>query len=68
MSGQGGQPRSFIVRIYRHGYSSLSGVVEDATTGTQEPFANLEELWEALKSMVRRKPRRRTKSPMTAGE
>lgn len=68
MPGQKGQPRSLIVRIYRHGYSTLSGVVEDVASGAQEPFANLEELWEALKSMVRRKPRRRSKLPMTAGE
>jgi hypothetical protein len=43
MPGQKGQPRSLIVRIYRHGYSTLSGVVEDAASGAQEPFANLEE-------------------------
>ncbi len=67
MSGRRAQPRSLVVRIYRQGYNTLSGVAEDAATGVQKPFSNLEELWKVL-STVCRSPRRRSKLPKTISE
>ena len=43
------QPRSYIVRVYRQGARSLNGVVEDARTGEQRPFSNMQELWALLR-------------------
>ena len=43
------QPRSYIVRIYRQGARNLAGVVEDARTGEQQPFSNMQELWVLLR-------------------
>jgi hypothetical protein len=43
------QPRSYIVRVYRQGARSLNGVVEDARTGEQRPFSNMQELWVLLR-------------------
>lgn len=43
------QPRSYIVRVYRTGARSLTGVVEDARTGEQRPFASMQELWLLLR-------------------
>lgn len=43
------QPRSYIVRVYRQGARSLTGVVEDARTGEQRPFSNVQELWALLR-------------------
>ena len=43
------QPRSYIVRVYRQGARSLTGVVEDARTGEQRPFSNMQELWILLR-------------------
>ena len=42
-------PRSYIVRVYRQGARSLNGVVEDARTGDQRPFSNVQELWALLR-------------------
>jgi hypothetical protein len=44
-----GQPRSYVVRIYRQGFRKVSGVVEDTKTGNQTPFSTIEELWVALR-------------------
>lgn len=43
------QPRSYIVRIYRQGARSLTGVVEDTRTGQQRPFASVQDLWALLR-------------------
>ena len=43
------QPRSYIVRVYRQGARNLVGVVEDARTGGQKPFSNIQELWSLLR-------------------
>ena len=43
------QPRSYIVRVYRQGARSLNGVVEDARSGEQRPFSNMQELWMLLR-------------------
>lgn len=43
------QPRSYIVRVYRQGARSLNGVVEDARSGEQRPFSNMQELWVLLR-------------------
>jgi hypothetical protein len=43
------QPRSYIVRIYRQGARNLTGVVQDAQTGEQRPFSNIQELWTLLR-------------------
>jgi hypothetical protein len=42
-------PRSYIVRIYRRGFRTLSGVVEDTRTNAQHPFKNTDELISLLK-------------------
>ena len=41
--------RSFVVRIYRQGKTSLDGVLEDVSSGRSLPFHSSEELWQALK-------------------
>ena len=38
------QPRSYIVRIYRQGARSLTGVVEDVRSGEQRAFSSMQEL------------------------
>jgi hypothetical protein len=38
------EPRSYIVRIYRQGYRSLSGIVEDTQTGRTRAFRNTRQL------------------------
>lgn len=38
------QPRSYIVRIYRQGARSLTGVVEDPRTGEQRSFSSVQDL------------------------
>ncbi len=43
------QPRSYIVRVYRQGARSLTGVVEDPRTGEQRPFSNMQDLWFLLR-------------------
>ena len=43
------QPRSYIVRVYRQGARSLTGVVEDARTGEQRPFSSMQDLWMLLR-------------------
>ena len=43
------QPRSYIVRIYRQGARSLTGVVEDARSGEQRAFSSMQELWVLLR-------------------
>ncbi len=43
------QPRSYIVRVYRQGARSLTGVVEDARTGELRPFSSMQELWALLR-------------------
>lgn len=43
------QPRSYIIRIYRKGARSLTGVVEDARTGEQRSFSSLQDLWILLR-------------------
>jgi hypothetical protein len=51
-----GQPRSYVVRIYRQGFRKVSGVVEDTKTGAQTPFSTVEELWMALRARGRGEP------------
>ena len=53
------QPRSYIVRVYRQGARSLTGVVEDARTGEQWPFSSMQDLW----LLLRRSSFRSTSSP-----
>lgn len=51
------QPRIYVVRIYRKGARNLAGMVEDARTGKQRPFANLQQLWSSLRlSSFRKAP------------
>lgn len=57
MSRGKAQPRSLIVRIYRHGYKTMSGIAEDPQTGAQQPFSSVEGLWEAMSATIRRTPR-----------
>ena len=46
------EPRSYIVRIYRQGYRSLSGIVEDTHTSNQQPFRNIQELLALLRAPI----------------
>jgi hypothetical protein len=61
------QPRSYIVRIYRQGYRTLSGIAEDALTSEVQPFRNVEELLALLRSPIAGGPpaERRGKSRST---
>ena len=63
------EPRSYIVRIYRQGYRSLSGIVEDAHTGGKQPFRNIQELATLLRLPIVDAPsvERRGKSGSTNG-
>lgn len=56
------QPRSYIVRIYRQGARSMTGVVEDARTGEQRTFSTVQGLW----TLIRRSPGKST--PTSAGK
>jgi len=47
--------RSYVVRIYRQGARTLTGVVEDTRDGTQRSFDSADQLWRLLR---RRHPRR----------
>jgi len=46
------EPRSYIVRIYRQGYRSLSGLVEDTRTSSRQPFRNTQELIALLRAPI----------------
>jgi hypothetical protein len=46
------EPRSYIVRIYRQGYRSLSGIVEDTQTGRTRAFRNTRQLSALLRGSV----------------
>jgi hypothetical protein len=46
------EARTYIIRIYRQGYRSLSGIVEDAYTGSKRPFLNTTELVALLRAPV----------------
>jgi hypothetical protein len=49
-------PASYIVRIYRRGFRSLTGVVEDPKSGEQAPFKSMEELWAVLRTGLSSRP------------
>jgi hypothetical protein len=46
------EPRSYIVRIYRQGYATLSGIVEDTHTGSKQSFRNTRELSAVLRAPI----------------
>jgi hypothetical protein len=46
------EPRSYIVRIYRQGYRTLSGIVEDTHTTSERPFRNTRELFALLRAPI----------------
>jgi hypothetical protein len=43
------EPRSYVVRVYRQGYRSLCGVVEDTRTGQTHPFRDVRQLTTLLR-------------------
>lgn len=45
--------RSYVVRIYRQGFRSLSGVVEDTNTGGKRAFRNIRELSALLRAPIK---------------
>jgi hypothetical protein len=51
--------RSFVVRIYRDGWLTFAGVIEDVTTGRARPFHNVLDLWAALRMKRRRRVARK---------
>lgn len=52
-----GQPRNYVVRIYRRGFENLEGLVEDTRTGAEQPFSSIEQLWALLRGPIPRKAR-----------
>ena len=48
------QPRSYVVRVYRRGFRTLGGIVEDTVTGAQRPFRDADELIALLTRPLRR--------------
>jgi hypothetical protein len=50
------EPRSYIVRIYRQGYLSLVGIVEDIHTRSKQPFRNIQELAALLRASITSAP------------
>jgi hypothetical protein len=50
------EPRSYVVRIYRQGFRSLSGTVEDTATTAQRHFRNEEELLSVLRGFNAQAP------------
>ncbi len=44
------EPRSYIVRIYRQGYRTLSGIVEEPGSGAVRTFRTEEELLGILRA------------------
>lgn len=52
-----GQPRNYVVRVYRRGFESLEGLVEDTRTGAEQPFSSIEQLWALLRGPIPRKSR-----------
>ena len=57
--------RSYIVRIYRQGARTLTGIVEDPRSGITRPFETPEDLWAALRAprAGRKRAKPRAKSP-----
>ncbi|MFO1318869.1 MAG: hypothetical protein U1F52_04595 [Burkholderiales bacterium] len=45
-------PRTYIVRIYRQGFRSLTGTLEDADTGGVRGFQSVEELGKHLHAPI----------------
>ena len=54
--------RSFVVRIYREGWLTFAGVIEDVSTGRARPFHNVLDLWAALRMTRRRRAARKASS------
>lgn len=52
-----GQPHNYVVRVYRRGFESLEGLVEDTRTGAEQPFSSIEQLWTLLRGPISRKSR-----------
>lgn len=52
-----GQPHNYVVRVYRRGFESLEGLVEDTRTGAERPFSSIEQLWTLLRGPISRKLR-----------
>ena len=50
------EPRSYVVRIYRQGFRTLSGLVEDTRTGGKRPFRDLQELSVLLRESISANP------------
>lgn len=46
------EPRSYVVRIYRQGFRTLGGVVEDTHSGGVRPFRSAEELLALLRAPI----------------
>lgn len=42
------QSSSYVIRIYRRGFSTLEGLIEDSGTGERKSFSKMEELWSIL--------------------
>jgi len=46
------EPRSYVVRIYRQGFRTLCGVVEDTHSGGARAFRSAEELLALLRARI----------------
>ena len=54
------EPRSYIVRVYRQGYATLSGLVEDTQTGSKRPFRDIQQLSALLRGKAEDLPPKST--------
>jgi hypothetical protein len=60
------EPRSYIVRVYRQGFRTLTGIVEDTRSSAKRPFRSAEDLLALLRRPIARpasaERRRKTRS------
>ena len=58
------EPRSYVVRIYRQGYRTIAGTIEDTHTTNKRPFRTSHELLALLRAPIESDapPRRRPQS------
>jgi hypothetical protein len=48
--------RSYVVRIYKQGYSNLWGTAEDSSSGGKGSFSSIEDLWLLLTRRIPAQP------------
>ena len=61
-------PRSYIVRVYRQGFRSLAGVVEDIATQGQRAFRDVNELSKWLRGPIHPERPQNGEAPTTQAD